>query len=137
MAVGIGYTGSIAYHTTGRGEFAERIDCRHQDASILRSGLSSDVQAAIGQRLLAQHAQTEGPIFLKLRLLGTFCLLLSLLILIAAPAAHAVCRSPKNICMARDFYPVRPHTCAIVGIVRQCQAWRGGSGSFSARQIRG
>ena len=98
MAVGIGYTGSIAYHTTGRGEFAERIDCRHQDASILRSGLSSDVQAAIGQRLLAQHAQTEGPIFLKLRLLGTFCLLLSLLILIAAPAAHAVCRSPKNIC---------------------------------------
>jgi hypothetical protein len=35
---------------------------------------------------------------LKLGLLGTFCLLVSLLILIAAPAAHAVCRSPKNIC---------------------------------------
>jgi hypothetical protein len=42
--------------------------------------------------------QTEGPMVLKLRLLEIFCLLVSLLILIAAPAAHAVCRSPKNIC---------------------------------------
>jgi hypothetical protein len=42
--------------------------------------------------------QTEGPMVLKLRLLGIFCLLVSLLILIAAPAAHAVYRSPKNIC---------------------------------------
>jgi hypothetical protein len=39
---------------------------------------------------------------LKLRLLGTFCLLATLLILIAVPAADAVCRSPKNICKHID-----------------------------------
>jgi hypothetical protein len=39
---------------------------------------------------------------LKLRLLRTFCLLAHFLILAAAPAAHAVCRSPKNMCKHID-----------------------------------